>query len=206
MPRHIYSLSAHVLLSLIRNWARPRREDKLSGPIKLHIGGQVAHPEWQIYDVRPGPLVDFVGDCADLSLFDDESVAEIYASHVLEHLGYMEELPRSLREFHRVLVPGGRLRASVPDLATLCALIGDPVLNFQERFHVMRMLFGGQSNRADFHKVGLNEAFLHDYLRAAGFVDVARTASFQLFEDSSTLVFKGRPVSLNLSARKPAPA
>lgn len=195
-----------MLLSLIRNWAHPRRADKSIAPVKLHIGGQVAHADWKIYDVRPGPLVDFVGNCTELSLFDDASVAEIYASHVLEHLGYIEELPRSLREFHRVLVPGGRLLASVPDLETLCALVGDPALSFQERFHVMRMLFGGQSNHADFHKVGLTEAFLHDYLLAAGFVDVARTTSFQLFEDSSTLVYKGRPISLNLSARKPAPA
>jgi predicted SAM-dependent methyltransferase len=195
-----------MLLSLLKNWARPRLKGQIAGPVKLHIGGQVAHPEWKIYDVRPGPLVDFVGDCTDLSAFDDESVTEIYASHVLEHLGYMEELPRSLREFYRVMAPGGTLRASVPDLEILCMLIADPALSYHERFHVMRMLFGGQSNSADFHKVGLNEAFLHDYLLAAGFVDVARTNSFQLFDDSSALVFKGRPVSLNLSARKPLPA
>ena len=41
-------------------------------PVRLHIGGQVAHPDWKILDVRPGPNVDYVGHCADLSEFDDE--------------------------------------------------------------------------------------------------------------------------------------
>lgn len=192
-----------MLVSIIKNWIRPRT-DKREAPLRLHVGGQLAHPDWKIFDVRPGSHVDFVGDCTDLSRFESGSVAEIYASHVLEHLGYIEELPRTLREFHRVLAPGGTLRASVPDLDTLCALFADPALSFEERVHVMRMMFGGQTNSADFHKAGLNEAFLRDLLQAAGFVDVVRADSFGLFEDSSALVFRGRRISVNLSARKPA--
>jgi predicted SAM-dependent methyltransferase len=192
-----------MLFSLIRNWVRPPA-DQRDPTLRLHIGGQSAHPDWKIFDVRPGPHVDFVGDCTDLSRFGSGTVAEIYASHVLEHLGYLEELPRTLREFHRVLAPGGRLRASVPDLDILCGLFADPAAGFDERVHLMRMMFGGQQYPADFHKVGLNEEFLRDYLRAAGFVDVLRGDSFGLFDDASVLVFKGRRISLNLTARKPA--
>ncbi len=173
-------------------------------PVRLHIGGQVAHPDWKIFDVRPGPNVDYVGHCADLSEFDDDSVLEIYASHVIEHLAYQSELATALREFNRVLVPGGTLRASVPDLTTLCALFLDPVLNFDERFQVMRMMFGGQINQADFHYVGLNEEFLNVYLQKAGFTDIVRVDNFGLFDDASSLVLKGKPISLNLSARKPS--
>lgn len=192
-----------MLLSMIKNLTGARG-DTPAAPLKLHIGGHVAHAEWKIFDVRPGPLVDFVGDCTDLAAFKDGSVTEIYVSHVLEHLGYVSELPRTLREFNRVLAPGGTLRASVPDLDTLCALFTDPALNFEERVHVMRMLFGGQSNAADFHKAGLNEEFLRDFLLDAGFIDIVRSEDFGLFDDSSALVFKGHRISLNLSARKPA--
>jgi predicted SAM-dependent methyltransferase len=192
-----------MLLSLIKNFVRPRVE-KPAGRIRLHIGGQIAHADWKILDVRPGPHVDFVGHCTNLSAFDDDSVLEIYASHVIEHLGYAQELPVALGEFLRVLEPGGMLRAGVHDLNALCALFLDPALNFEERFHVMRMMFGGQINRADFHYVGLNEEFLRKYLQDAGFVDIARIGNFELFDDASTLVFKTRPISLNLSARKPA--
>src|SRR5687768_4546076 len=147
-------------------------------PIRLHIGGQIAHPDWKILDVRPGAHVDFVGHCSDLSRFDDASVSEIYASHVIEHLKFVTELPATLREFHRVLRPGGVLRASVPDLSVLCTLFLDPALDLKQRFHVMRMMFGGQSNEADFHYVGLNEEILRVFLEQAGFVDVVRVNGF----------------------------
>lgn len=53
--------------------------------LKLHIGGKEAHPDWKILDIEERPEVDFVGDAADLSQFEDNSVEAIYASHVLEH-------------------------------------------------------------------------------------------------------------------------
>ena len=194
-----------MLLSLIRNLVRPR-DDKRAAPRKLHIGGQSAHADWKILDVKPGPHVDYVGHCSDLSAFGDDSIQEIYASHVVEHLGYRNELPQALREFHRALAPGGILRISVPDLTVLCELFTDPALDFGERFRVMRMMFGGQIDPADFHYVGLNEEFLRDYLHDAGFADIARCGHFGLFDDTSTLVFRDRLISLNVTARKPVRA
>jgi protein O-GlcNAc transferase len=192
-----------MLGALIRS-LRSARVKRPAGPLRLHIGGQIAHADWKILDVRPAPHVDFVGHCTDLSAFDDASVIEIYASHVLEHLGYFRELPTALGEFRRVLVPGGRLRTSVPDLDILCTLFLDPALRSTERFEVMRMMFGGQMHGADYHFSGLNEEILRDRLRAAGFVDIVRTGNFGLFDDNSTTTFNGRPISLNLDARKPA--
>ncbi len=178
----------------------------IKGPIRLHVGGQARHPDWKILDVRPGPLVDYVGSCTDLSRFADGSVLELYASHVLEHLGYWRELPAALHEFNRVLAAGGILRVSVPDLAILCSLYLEPRLAPGERFHVMRMMFGGQIDEADFHRVGLDEEMLKAQLEKAGFTDIVRVDVFGLFDDASSLVFKGRPISLNLRARKPPDA
>ncbi len=200
-----------MLVSLLRNLvrrrgakpaARPARS--LSGPIRLHIGGHARHPDWQIVDVNPGPHVDHVGSCTDLTAFGDDSVLAIYASHVLEHLGYAKQLPAALREFHRILAPGGTLYASVPDLDTLCTLFIDPGLSDRERFYVMRMMFGGQVDDADFHHVGLNETILRSYLERAGFGDIVRVGDFGLFDDSSRIVFGGKAISVNLRAQKPA--
>lgn len=199
-----------MLASLIRNIARPRKaapavaEPALSGPLRLHIGGKVQHPEWKVMDVIPGPHVDFIGHCTDLSRFADSTVTEIYASHVLEHLGYQTDLPAALREFHRVLIPGAELRISVPDISVLCALFLDPALSPNQRFQVMRMMFGGQSDEADFHYVGLNEEFLITFMHNAGFVDMVRVENFGYFQDTSCLVFSDRLISLNVFARKPA--
>lgn len=194
-----------MLFTLIKNLVVPRANNT-AAPFRLHIGGQIAHSDWKVLDVRPGPHVDFVGACDNLRDFGDNSILEIYASHVLEHLSYVDELPRALREFERVLVPGGGLRVSVPDIAVLCELFVNPALDQTERRKVMRMMFGGQFDPADFHCVGLNEEFLHGYLKDAGFIDIMRVEKFGLFDDTSCLVFRERPISLNITARKPVPA
>jgi predicted SAM-dependent methyltransferase len=199
-----------MLAALFRNLTRLRRtsvrdaDSAPQPPLRLHIGGQERHPDWRIVNILPGESVDYVRSCTDLSPFGDETVLEIYASHVLEHLSYPHDLGAALKEFNRVLVRGGTLRASVPDLTTLCALFLDPALDGDARFHVMRMMFGGQMDPADFHYVGLSEEFMAAFLKEAGFTDVRRVEEFGLFKDTSSLRFHGRPISLNVVARKAA--
>jgi predicted SAM-dependent methyltransferase len=45
----------------------------------------------------------------------DESVARLLAEHVVEHIDFRAELPTVLRDWHRVLQPGGVVRIIVPD-------------------------------------------------------------------------------------------
>jgi len=170
--------------------------------LRLHIGGVVQKPGWRILNAQPGPGVDYVGDCRDLGRFADESVEEIYASHVVEHLGYVEDLPAALAEFHRVLKQGGVARIGVPDFEVICRLFLDPRLALEHRFHIMRMAFGGQKDPYDFHYVGLTYEFLEDYLKSAGFSRVERVGEFGLFEDGSSVKFGDIPVSLNVIAHK----
>jgi predicted SAM-dependent methyltransferase len=177
-------------------------QEQLQRTLRLHIGGWQAMPGWKILNVQAGPGVDYVGDCSDLSRFADGSVDEIYASHVLEHLGYIEKLPRALAEFHRVLKPGAAARISVPDFETLCRMFVDPRYSAEQRLHIMRMAFGGQVDADDFHHVGLSFDILRDFLRASGFSRVERVASFGLFEDTSMFRFAGVPISLNVVAYK----
>jgi protein O-GlcNAc transferase len=170
--------------------------------LRLHIGGREIKEGWKILNAQAGEGVDFVGDCADLGRFADASVDEIYASHVLEHLGYQSHLPRALKEFWRVLKPGGAASISVPDFEVLCRQFLDPRATLEERFHCMRMVFGGQIDEFDFHHVGLTHEFLSQYLYAAGFSRVERVKRFGLFQDGSELVVRGERISLNVIAYK----
>jgi predicted SAM-dependent methyltransferase len=171
---------------------------------RLHIGGTLRAPGWEVLNAQPGPHVDHVGDAKDLSRFAEDSFDEVYASHVLEHLDPRLAMEPALKEWRRVLRPGGMLCVSVPDLEVLCELFLDRErLSVNERFTVMLMMFGGHVDPFDRHELGFDEQFLAHFLRSAGFVDVRRVPSLQRFQDTSEQEFKGRRISLNVMAEKP---
>ncbi len=172
--------------------------------MRLHIGGEERKDGWTVLNIRPGPHVDLVGSCTDLSMIAPGTADEVYASHVLEHLGYLEELPRALAEIFRALRPGGLFRGAVPDFEILCRLFLHPNAQPNDRWEIMRRIFGGQGDPFDFHKVGLWAGYFAGLLQGTGFVDVRRVESFGLFNDGSTATYGGVPISLNLEARKPA--
>ncbi|MBC7939854.1 MAG: methyltransferase domain-containing protein [Chitinophagaceae bacterium] len=174
---------------------------------RLHIGGREASSGWEILDVIPGPNVDHVGDALDLSRFADGTFAEVYASHVLEHFDYNGELLAALQEWQRVLQPGGVLRLSVPDLDILAhLLLQRQALDVNQRFQVMRMIFGGHLHAHDHHRVGLNQDFMAVFLDRAGFERLQRVTRHAIFADTSDTVVAGTPISLNLNAYKPLAA
>jgi len=175
--------------------------------LKLHIGGRQTHPDWKIFDAEERPEVDFVGNAKDLSQFADGSVEAIYASHVLEHFFYClgNELIETLSEWHRVLQPGGQLFVSVPDLRTLCWMYSNPNLFAIERLQLMGIMYGGQTNKWDVHKVGFDFDILGMYLEEVGFLEYEQTSEFGLFEDCSSMRMLDTLISLNVIATKSAP-
>jgi predicted SAM-dependent methyltransferase len=174
--------------------------------LRLHLGGWEPKPGWLIVNVEDRPHVDVRSTCSDLSMFPDGSVAEIYASHVYEHLGYQQELPAAFNEAWRVLVPGGTLMVAVPDLEALAGLILQTRADAQAQWHVQRMVMGGQVEPFDFHKVGFTFGILCGILGHHGFRNFRRLKSFGLFKDTSELVFGGVPISLNVQCMKPIDA
>ena len=173
-------------------------------PLRLHVGGKEPHPDWKILDVEARPEVDFVCDASSLEQFGDESVAAIYASHVLEHFHYglNNELLRTLIEWHRVLIPDGKLYISVPDLKTLCWLYLNPNLMPLERHYIMRIMFGGHMNEFDVHRVGFDFETLGLYLEKAGFTGYEAVSEFNMFRDSSSKRVLDTLISLNAIVTK----
>lgn len=172
--------------------------------MKLHIGGREVHSDWKIFDIENRPEVDFIGNASDLSQFEDNSLEAIYASHVLEHFyhGYNGELILTLKEWYRVLKPQGKLYISVPDLKILCWLFLHPNFFPMEKLHIMRIMFGGQTNEYDVHKVGFDFDILTLYLNEVGFSGYEEVTQFNLFQDSSQIKILDTYISLNVIATK----
>lgn len=170
---------------------------------KLHIGGQEKKVGWEIFDAINSDIVDYVGNAKDLSVFSDESFDILYSSHVVEHFDFNSELLIVLKEWNRVLKSDGKLYISVPDLDVLASLfIMKDKFDINERYLIMRMIFGGHINEYDYHYTGLNFEFLSSFLYKAGFKKVYKVDNLELFNDCSKIDLAGIPISLNVIASK----
>lgn len=76
---------------------------------------RIQNPDWKTNDIRRFPGIDFVCPCYNLLMVKDNSVEEMCAEGVIEHLRYCE-VARGLVEWKRILKVGGFMTFDVPDL------------------------------------------------------------------------------------------
>lgn len=96
---------------------------KTGEPIRLNLGcGDKILPGYINVDVvleRAGNKPDFVTDIRKLEGIPDSTADEILAVHVVEHFWRWEVLD-VLREWSRVLKPGGKMILECPNLRSAC--------------------------------------------------------------------------------------
>ena len=178
------------ILSLVKDyWAGYKmdkdRERKLNEileqgkPIKLEIGsGPVKGKNgWTTLDLTY--QVDIYWDLLEGIPFPDNTVSEIYSSHVFEHF-YYHDLMKLLKDCYRVLKPGGVINACVPDASIYIKAYSQPE-NFDESY----MAFSPaviSNERMDIvnyiaymdghHRYMFDQNNLLRVLSTAGFVDI----------------------------------
>lgn len=178
--------------------------------MKLHLGcGQRHIPGFVHVDIQPGPHIDHVCGVNALPIAAGQADL-IYASHVLEHFGRAEYLD-VLREWHRVLRPGGVLRLSVPDFAACAKIYHEQGLE-DGLSGLIGLISGGQRDPYDFHKMIFDEPFLTSALFRVGFTEVRqwdwRKTEHSHVDDYSQAYLphmdkqSGTQMSLNLEAVK----
>lgn len=160
-----------VRLGLLRRRSSPefeRLREKAPGLIpsdgnlRLHLGcGKVRLEGFVNIDHRATSATDLECDILHLP-FDDNTAVRIESYHVIEHLDRHEAV-RAVREWHRVLKPGGVLIIECPDFDAACReyLDGRP-----ERID---NIFGLQRFEGDYHKFGYNFLRLQWLLAPQGF-------------------------------------
>ncbi len=192
-----------------QRWLRWRiaRPAYPAGEMRLHLGcGDIDQPGFINIDVRPRKHVHRVQGIDDLRAFANGSVAMIYSSHCLEHVP-RRQVPQVLKEWHRVLRPGGLLRVSVPDFELLVQTYLDSGHDMQS---VQQPLMGDQDYAFNFHFCAFNAAELGRLMREAGFRSPRPWQhgcdAYGSLPDWSgrSMTYKGKayPVSLNLEAHK----
>ena len=112
---------------------------------KLQLGcGENLLPGWLNTDFFPdNPAVVHL-DLTGLFPFSDASFDLVFSEHVIEHLPLAGGI-NMLREAHRVLKPGGRIRISTPSLPALLAIYAEPGLPDHRRYldwHLETWLYG----------------------------------------------------------------
>jgi len=138
--------------------------------MKLHIGcGKKYLKGYKHMDVIGFEHIDYVCDARNLSMIENESVAEIYACHVLEHVE-CNEVAAVLREWFRVLKAGGVIRLAVPDFESIM----EAYLEHKDLMLLQGLLYGGQTYDYNFHHIAFDYSMLNGLLVDAGFSDVKR--------------------------------
>ena len=139
-------------------------------PLKLHLGCGKRHlPGFVHVDAVEYPHVDYVHVVEQLPMFEDNRADLIYSCHVLEHFR-RAQVGAVLREWRRVLRPGGVLRTAVPDFEKLVELY----LKTRDLGLVIGPLVGRQDYLYNFHYNVFDFETLKREIEAAGFMDVRR--------------------------------
>ncbi|MFX1264155.1 MAG: methyltransferase domain-containing protein [Promethearchaeota archaeon] len=136
-------------------------------PLRLHLGCGNQHIEgYMNIDFRKTKATNLVCDIAKLP-YPDNSVELIETYHVVEHLP-RHDLPKVLKEWHRVLTPAGKLIIECPDFDE------DVKEYMRGKEKLLDSIFGLQRFPGDSHLFGYNFRRLEKLLKDANFEDIQR--------------------------------
>lgn len=138
--------------------------------IKLHLGCGSKYIEGYVHiDLIEYEHIDYISSVDNLFMFQDNSVDLIYSAHVLEHFK-KSQVPNVLKEWYRVLRPGGLLRLAVPDFEKLVEVY----LKYKDLKLITGPLYGRQNYEYNIHYTTFDYFSLYNCLQDAGFKKVKR--------------------------------
>jgi SAM-dependent methyltransferase len=181
----------HSPFECARQWAAAIGDDTARA-LRLNLGcGDKILPGYVNVDVvaaRSGLKPDVICDLHDLAPFADATADEILAVHVVEHF-WRWEIRDVLREWARVLKPGGRMVVECPNIVSACqTFLENPRQFSREDQNGQRTMwvFYGDPQWKDplmIHRWGYTPDSLKELLAEVGLADVRQEpAQFKLRE------------------------
>ncbi len=172
--------------------------------IRLHLGsGNVNLQGWINIDARKDSHIHIIEKDFKLETFADNSISEIYLSHVIEHFTF-EEINKLMDIFKRKLMKKGILRVSVPDFDSVIKIYQSSSNNIEK---VEPILLGGQEHIYNFHKSIFNKKKLISLFKIHDFKSIKEWDTKEIFgssvgdySDQKIKIARNYiPISLNIS-------
>lgn len=160
----------------------------------LHVGCGAYNPEklpelyrkegWKEIrlDIDESVEPDVVSSMTDMHAVSENSMDALFSSHNVEHL-YRHQVQVALKEFHRVIKPGGQVMITLPDIQAVSSFVADGVLDeplYQSPagpIAPVDILYGwtesiARGNHYMAHKTGFTAKTLAQHMLRAGFSNV----------------------------------
>lgn len=165
--------------------------------VKLHLGcgKRDFGPSWVHIDKADFPHVKYK-DVTKLP-FETGTVDVIYACHLIAYFDREEIIP-ILKEWKRVLIPGGVLRLATPDFRAMAKIY------LRENCSNLNQFLGPLYGKMDgiYHKTTYDLYSLIELLASVGFKDIRKYDRFKTdharHDDHSAAMIDGNLISLNI--------
>jgi SAM-dependent methyltransferase len=131
VARMLVSCTHRLFLNPTNKWRHSQKEVRF---LEIGPGRGERLPGFETLDLISRWKVDYVADASKSLPFRDNVFDLVYASHIIEHVPWYE-LERVIREWARIIKPGGALEVWAPDAVKIARAFADAEENGCTSFH-----------------------------------------------------------------------